>query len=218
MSRGLFITATGTSVGKTLVSACITRALMDSGKTTAYFKPVETGYLPEAGEADMIRRLTGCTEVYVGDTYALAASPHLAAREENRPVASEHLILKAQQLAREYDAVVVEGAGGLAVPLDDSGYTMANLASEIGFPLVIVADAGLGTLNHTLLTVQYARDAALPILGLVLNRYADSLMHRSNAETLAQLTGLPVLAILPELPEVTPERVRAIAAEHFHSI
>ncbi len=200
---GLFVTGTGTEVGKTVVAAAIARTLAAEGRRVAVFKPAVTG-LEEEGETDhaLLRRASGSSqsdEEIAPYRYDPPASPHLAAAQAGGEIDPERLRQAARTAAEGADAIVCEGVGGLLVPLSPT-YLVRDLAADLGYPLAIVAPPGLGTINHTLLTIESARAAGLEIAAVVLNPWPESPteIERSNRETIARLGQVEVRA-LPSL-------------------
>lgn len=209
MTRGIFVTGTGTEVGKTVVAASIARTLAGDGLKVAVFKPAVTG-LDEGVETDhaLLRRASGSAqsdEEIAPYRYGPPASPHLAATLAGEAIEPERLRQVAAAAAEGADAIVCEGVGGLLVPLS-ADYLVRDLACDLGYPLVVVAGPGLGTINHTLLTVEAARTAGLAIAAIVLNPWPDepTEIERSNRETLASLAGAQVLT-LPRIDLDDPE-------------
>lgn len=200
---GIFVTGTGTEVGKTVVAAVVARTLAAEGKRVAVFKPAVTG-LEEEGEADhaLLRRASGSEqsdEEIAPYRYDPPASPHLAAQLAAEEIEPERLREAARAAAGGAEAIVCEGVGGLLVPLSPS-YLVRDLAADLDYPLAIVASPGLGTINHTLLTVEAARSAGLEVAAIVLNPWPvePTAIERSNRETIAALSGVPVL-VLPQI-------------------
>lgn len=209
MAQGVFVTGTGTEVGKTVVAATIARTLAGEGQRVAVFKPAVTG-LDEGVETDheLLRRASGSDQIdeeIAPYRYGPPASPHLAAALAGEEIDPERLRRAAATAAEGSDAIVCEGVGGLLVPLSPD-YLVRDLAADLGYPLVVVAGPGLGTINHTLLTVEAARAAGLEVAAVVLNPWPDdpSEIERSNRETIASLAGVPILT-LPQLDLATPE-------------
>lgn len=206
--RGIFVTGTGTEVGKTVVAAAIARTLADEGQRVAVFKPAVTG-LDEGVETDheLLRRASGSSqsdEEIAPYRYGPPASPHLAAAMAGEEIDPERLRHAAAAAAAGAEAIVCEGVGGLLVPLS-SDYLVRDLAADLGHPLVVVAGPGLGTINHTLLTVEAARAAGLEVAAIVLNPWPQdpSEIERSNLETISALSEAPVLT-LPQLDLADP--------------
>lgn len=209
MATGVFVTGTGTEVGKTVVAATIARTLASEGKRVAVFKPAVTG-LDEGVETDhaLLRRASGSTqsdEEIAPYRYGPPASPHLAAALAGEEIEPERLRQAAAAAAEGADAIVCEGVGGLLVPLSP-GYLVRDLAADLGYPLVVVASPGLGTINHTLLTVEAGRSAGLEVAAIVLNPWPEepTEIERSNKETIAELAGAPVLT-LPQIDLSDPD-------------
>jgi dethiobiotin synthetase len=201
--EGIFVTGTGTDVGKTVVAAVIARTLAAGGRRVAVFKPALTG-LDDPGEPDhdLLRRAAGseqAEDLIAPYRYGPAASPHLAAELAGETIDPALLLETARRAAGEADALVCEGVGGLLVPLAGE-YLVRNLARDLGLPLAIAASPGLGTINHTLLTIESARAAGLEVRLVVLTPWpaAPSRVERSNLETIAALGKVDVRT-LPEL-------------------
>jgi len=186
--RGVFVTATDTGVGKTFLSGAIAAQLRAEGLRVGVAKPVLTG-LDDPGPHD--HELLGATPAY---TFRPAVSPHLAAELAGTTLDPEALLANARAAAEGNDAVVVEGVGGLLVPLAE-GFDVRDLAVGLGLPVVVAARPGLGTINHTLLTLEVARAAALDVRAVVLTPWPDapSVMERSNRDTLARAAAVHVL-------------------------
>ena len=200
MAQGVFVTGTGTEVGKSVVAATLARTLAGEGRRVAVFKPAVTG-LDEGVETDheLLRRASGSSqsdEEIAPYRYGPPASPHLAAALAGEEIEPERLRHAAATAAEGAEAIVCEGVGGLLVPLSP-GYLVRDLAADLGYPLVVVAGPGLGTINHTLLTVEAARAAGLEVAMVVLNPWPGdpSEIERSNRETIASLAEIPVQAL-----------------------
>lgn len=199
----MFVTGTSTEVGKTVVAAVIARTLAEEGKGVAVFKPAVTG-LEEEVETDhaLLRRASGSQQSdkqIAPYRYQPPASPHLAAALAGEQINPERLRRTASAAAAEADAIICEGVGGLLVPLTPA-YLVRDLAADLGYPLVIVASPGLGTINHTLLTLGSARAAGLKVAAVVLNPWPEepTEIERDNRETIAGLGKVRVEA-LPRL-------------------
>jgi dethiobiotin synthetase len=209
--RGCFVTGTDTGVGKTVVAAAIVATLHARGVPVRALKPIITG-LDEPTRPDwphdhelLARVGGGSPEDATVFSYGPAVSPHLAEELTGRRVDPEKLRAAVSRAAHGDDVLVVEGVGGLLVPLAD-GYDVRQLAGDVGLPLVIAARAGLGTINHTLLTLEAAGKANLAVAGVVLTPWpeAPSRLEFSNRETIERLGEVPV-ATLPYISRPTPE-------------
>ena len=201
--RGVFVTGTDTGVGKTVVAAALAAALRVLGERVATLKPVLTGtdepsdpVWPPDDELLAAR---------VARRFGPPVSPHLAAELAGAPIDPAELIALARKAAGKADVVVVEGIGGILVPITP-GYLVRDYARELGLPLVVAARPGLGTINHTLLTLEAARAVSLDVRVVVLTPWPDqpSLMERSNHETIERLGAVRVLT-LPRLPHPDPD-------------
>lgn len=200
---GVFVTGTGTEVGKTVVAAVIAHTLAAEGRRVAVFKPAVTG-LDEEGETDheLLRRASGSTQSdaeIAPYRYGPPASPHLAAALAGEEIDPGRLREAARAAAAGAGALVCEGVGGLLVPLSPT-YVVRDLAADLGYPLVIAASPGLGTINHTLLTIEAARAAGLEVALVVLTPWPEqpSEIERSNRDTIADLGAVAVQA-LPQI-------------------
>lgn len=209
-TSGIFVTGTGTEVGKTVVAAAIARTLANEGKRVAVFKPAVTG-LDEGGEADheLLRRAAGSDqsdEQLAPYRYGPPMSPHLAAELAGEEIEPARLLAGARAAAADADALVCEGVGGLLVPLT-TGYLVRDFAADLGLPAVIAASPSLGTINHTLLTIEAARGAGLDVRKVVLTPWPakPTAVEESNRKTIAALSEIGVVA-LPLLDLTDPKR------------
>ena len=214
MSKGIYIIGTDTEVGKTVVSAGLMHLLLAEKHPSAYFKPVASGAViingvTEAIDAVFVRTASGFIEERENITpfvFKNEMAPHLASRLEQMPIDVDLIKDRLQYLKGRYEWIIAEGAGGLAVPLNDEGYMQSDLVRELGFSCLLVARAGLGTINHTLLTMHFARSVGLKIKGIIINNSARSLLERDNVETIAKLAGVPAIITLPALTGVDTEK------------
>jgi len=205
--RGLFVTGTDTGVGKTVLAAAVCAALVARGEHVAAFKPAVTGLDEEPGEwphdHELLASVTGQAPSEVSpNRFGPPASPHLAAELAGRLLDPAGLVSAARAAAEGADAIVGEGVGGLLVPLT-AGYSVRDLCSDIGLPLLVAARPGLGTINHTLLTVEAARAGGLDVAAVVLTPWPDqpSRVEQSNRRAIEQATGLPVHGLACTTPD-----------------
>jgi len=211
--RGLFVTGTGTGVGKTIVSAALLAAMRDAGERVRAHKPVVTGLAEPPGawppDHELLGLAAGMTPEEVAPLrFGPAVSPHLAGSLANEPIDTVALVERAKATASAGETLIVEGVGGLLVPLADD-FTVRDLAVELALPLLIAASPGLGTINHTLLTIEIARAAQLDVAAVVLTPWPSepSPMERSNRETIARLGAIEVAT----LDEIVNRDTRSLA-------
>jgi dethiobiotin synthetase len=217
--RGLFVTGTDTAAGKTVVTAAMVAALRAQGQPVRVLKPVITGLDDPPGspwphDHQVLAAAAGgdADEVAILG-YGPAVSPHLAAELSGCQLDPGALVAEILSRCDEHEILVVEGAGGLLVPLRGS-YDMRSLALDLDLPLVIAARPGLGTINHTLLTVEAARRAGLDVLGAVLTPWpaSPSVMEESNRATIAALGEVEVSVLAP-IDRPDPELLAAAGQE-----
>lgn len=217
--RGVFVTGTDTGVGKTLFSAALLLRLKEAGIAAAACKPVSAGCRREDGrlvnaDAELLAwaaPLGRPLEIVNPVALEPAIAPHLAAREAGVPLEVASLVAACQRAAAGADFLVVEGAGGWRVPLG-TGASMADLARELGFPVVLVAGMKLGCLNHAILAADAIERDGLALGGWVANALASRMDRlEENTATLAEILRCPLLAEIPPL-DATGDRSLASAA------
>lgn len=224
--NGYFITGTDTDVGKTLATAALLRAFLDAGHQAVALKPVQTGCPQQDGQlvAEDPAVYARFAEPYFPNGYpeaccrkfVPACSPHLAAEMAGEALAPDDLADKVEALAQCYDTVLVEGAGGAAVPLGD-GRTMLDLMQRLDLPVIVVADNRLGVVNHALMTVEVLRGHGLDVAGVVMTNTTppaddDENLRHDNVKTIAELGDVPILADIPHLKGAPVAEVTAHAA------
>jgi dethiobiotin synthetase len=202
--RGLFVTGTDTGVGKSVVAASLCAALAARGERVAAFKPVVTGLDDAPGEFGRDHELLA-SAANAGQTpdevapyrFGPPLSPHLAAELAGERIEPARLV----EAARAHDLLVCEGVGGLLVPIT-TGYLVRDLAIDLELPVLVAARTGLGTINHTLLTVEAARTAGLQVVGIVMTPWPDkpAEIERSNRETVERLARVRVSGLPPTSP------------------
>ncbi|MEV7452137.1 MULTISPECIES: dethiobiotin synthase [Streptomyces] len=197
----LMVTGTGTEVGKTVTTAAVAAAALASGRTVAVLKAAQTGVGPdEDGDAAEVARLAGPVTTAELARYPEPLAPATAARRAGRaPVRPAEIAEAAAKLAAEHDLVLVEGAGGLLVRFDEAGGTLADAAELLAAPVLVVASAGLGTLNTTELTARELRRRRLDLLGVVIGSWPGEpdLASRCNVADLPEVSGAPLLGAVP---------------------
>ncbi|AZQ74653.1 MULTISPECIES: dethiobiotin synthase [Streptomyces] len=198
----LVVTGTGTEVGKTVVTAAVAAAALAAGRSVAVLKPAQTGVaVNEPGDVAEVLRLAGpVTGVELG-RFPEPLAPATAARRAGlAPVRPAEIVRAARELALTHDLVLIEGAGGLLVRLDEEGSTLADVAGLLDAPVLVVAQAGLGTLNVTTLTAEALAARGLRRAGVVIGSWpaAPDLAMRCNLPELPEAAGAALLGALPE--------------------
>lgn len=206
MAKKIFITATGTDIGKTYVSALIVKRMRDAGLNCGYYKPVLSGVVEKNGklvESDcnyVVKTANIPTSADDCVTYwwKEAVSPHLATKRAGQEINISKIKADFEAKNKEYNYLLTEGAGGITCPLrleNGEKYLLKDLIKELGTSIIIVADAGLGTINSTLLTVEYARANDINIAGIILNNWnPNSFMQQDNLKQVEYLTGVNIVA------------------------
>ncbi len=189
--RAVLITGTDTGVGKTYVTYNIARFLKGKGIRVGCFKPVETHVRGTPQDGSLLAEATGQpVDEVVPVRFSLPLSPYAAQMEEGREVDLEELRDRFLELRSKYEVLLVEGAGGIAVPIR-KGYTYGDLALDWELDVLIVGRAGLGTLNHTYLTWFYAVSKGLNVIGIVLNGFTgEDVSERTNPRIVEEMTGI----------------------------
>lgn len=231
-AAGFFVTGTDTGIGKTLVAGALLVALRERGLNAAPMKPVQTGAVLRGGRLvspdlefclrvgalrpapDVRRHMAPCL-------FRDACSPHLAASRARRPIVLSRLTHSFRALSRAFDSVVVEGAGGLLAPLGERLF-MADLIKALKLPAVLVARPGLGTLNHTLLSLEGLRLRGVPVAAVVLSGCArrPGIIEKDNVLALRRLAGATPVLPFPRLgaADRRPERFKAVACRVFKQL
>lgn len=207
MGRGYFITGTDTGVGKTIVAGGLAALYKNKGLDVGVMKPIATGCKKVnnaliSDDAIFLKR-----SAEVDDEYGLInpvsleqpLAPTVAARLSNTRIDLEKIRMDYDSLCERHEYLIVEGIGGLLVPID-AYYFVVDLANEMELPLIIVCRPNVGTINHTLLTVSYAREHGLDVKGIIINESTencDDVVKKTNADEIKRLTNLPVLGMIP---------------------
>ena len=207
MSKGYFVTATGTDVGKTFVTALLVKKWRDSGIDAGYYKAALSGAELRdgkwvAGDADYVKNIANLSdtqEQLVSYVYKEAVSPHLAARKEGNPVEIAKVQADFEAACARHEFIFAEGSGGIICPIryDDQKVFLEDIIKTVNLPILVVTTAALGSINACVLTVEYARSRGLDIRGLIVNRYGSSgnlEMEDDNIRMMQDLTGLEILA------------------------
>lgn len=206
MSKGLFITGTGTDLGKTYIAGLIVKKLADAKQSAAYYKAAMSGndrrtdgsLIP--GDALFVQKTAGISqplEEMCPYVYEHAYSPHLASRIEGHPVQMDVVKAGYYKVCSAYDFVTMEGSGGILCPIcfDEAKIQLEDVIRELHLPSILIADAGLGTINSVVLTVEYMKAKNLPVKGIIYNHYhGNDVMEDDNIFMCEYMTGLPTLA------------------------
>jgi dethiobiotin synthetase len=212
---GIFVTGTDTGVGKTVVAGALAGALRSRGLDVGVMKPVQTGAVrtpagwvaPDARCLAAAARVEDPMELICPVRLEAPLAPSVAADLEGTPVSVTRILDACRELRGRHRWLIVEGAGGLCVPIRDD-YLMSDLARDMELPLLVVARPSLGTINHTLLTLRYAQSAGLPVLGIVIGDYPPEpgLAERTSPAVIERLAGVKVLGMVNHDPGVDSDR------------
>ncbi|MEW9080682.1 dethiobiotin synthase [Terrisporobacter glycolicus] len=209
MNKGVFITGTSTDVGKTYVSSLIVKNLRENNVNCGYFKGALSGaYLEDnelipgdAKEVCIRSNLNYNPKDLVSYIFKEPVSPHLAAKINNEFIESNKIKADFDKISKNYDFMVVEGCGGIICPLrfDDKKIMLTDIIKLLNLPIIIVADGGLGTINDTVLTAEYAKSQGFSIIGIILNNYDENnMIHIDNKKMIEDLTNIPVIVCVKE--------------------
>lgn len=236
MSKGVFITGTDTGVGKTVVSAVIIRALIKKGIKVGAMKPMETGCIKtENREQGTEERLLPSDGMFLKEMAEMEDSidlvtpirfeyplaPMVASDLEKKPVDIDKALKAYKTLSKKYEFMVVEGVGGLLVPLtlrqgigtsNSSVYFLSDLINDLGLPILIVARPTLGTINHTLLTIREAKRCGIKVNGVIINYSSqpeDNIIEKTNPDVLKKLSPVPVIGIVPYIKDINKHNIES---------
>ena len=206
MSKALFVTGTGTDTGKTYITGLIVKKLQEAQKNPAYYKAAMSGNdrRPDGtlipGDALAVQTMSGIDQSLTSMcpyVYEHAYSPHLASRLEGNPVVMDIVTHGFADVAADYDYVTVEGSGGILCPIcfDEARIQLEDVVKELHLSSILIADAGLGTINSVVLTAKYMKTHGLPLKGIIFNHYhPGDVMEDDNIFMCEHMTGLPTLA------------------------
>lgn len=237
MTKGFFITGTDTGVGKTIITAAIVKATRLLGLKACAMKPIETGCKTAAGgqqpeavtgkkkslipsDGTFLRNIAGADEsldMVTPVRFEKPLAPMAASEIEGVAVDLKKIRKAFLDLAEKYDALVIEGIGGLLVPIMKD-YFVIELAAEFGFPLIVVARPGLGTINHTLLTVNYAVKEGLDVAGIIINysRPPDGgPAEATNTDIIKQISRMPIIGVFPYLKDMGSRTIEKAAEKNL---
>lgn len=223
MTRYFWVAGTDTNVGKTLVTTYFMRYFQEIGKKVTPYKPVQTGMITEGP-----RQYYGDTAFYQSfseeplaaehlNSYSFKepASPHYSARLEGAVIEEEVILQHIKQLKSLYDYVICEGAGGLYVPINEQrNYHFLDLMKQSELPVILVARTTLGTINHTMLSIEVLKMNEIPVAGIVFNAFEGTELERDNMETIKGITGYPSL-VIPKLKNLSELKTISIESTQF---
>ena len=218
MAKSIFITATGTDIGKTYISGLIAKNIKDKGFDIGYYKAALSGsHNMTDSDAWYVKEKANLPDSYnemVSYTYKHAYSPHLAAQIEGNPPDIKIIKKAYKDISKKHDYMIVEGSGGIICPIrydDDKKIFLEDIIKELDIPSIIIADAGLGTINSTVLTIEYMRNKNLKINGVILNRFETANeMHDDNRKMIEEITGIDIIGVVINGILKLDERVKNI--------
>ena len=202
MTKSIFITGTDTDVGKTVITGCLANALLRKGKKVAVYKPVQCGNLLKSKikspDLALVKDLSGISADCLFNDYSFkfASSPHLAAELEHKKVNIDVIKNHYKEISKKFDYVLIEGAGGLLVPLMRN-YTVLDLIKDLSAPVLVVSRAGLGTINHTSLTINALKSRNIKIIGIVMNYFKGGKIEEDNKKIINQMGKIPIIGVVP---------------------
>lgn len=201
LAKGLFVTATGTDIGKTYVTALLLKKLNQEGISCGYYKAALSGAdninESDAGYVKQIAKLPQEDNTLLSYMYKTAVSPHLASQIEGNPVEISVVKKDFEKVTNMYDYVLVEGSGGIVCPIrydEQSKIMLEDIIKALNLTTIVVADAKLGTINSTVLTVSYLKSQNIIVQGIVVNNYENTLMEKDNIKMIEELCKVPVIA------------------------
>lgn len=209
MGKGIFIIGTDTDVGKTFVNGGITYKLKQDSYKVISYKPIQSGgTIPQ--DCKYVKEVCDLNNPYEEmNSYCLKeeVSPHLAARMESISIDKEKIVNHYKDLIDKYDYVIVEGAGGIVVPLIENEYFVYDLIKDLDIDVVIVARAGVGTINHTVLTNEFLKQKSIKAKGIIINQYDEKFYEDDNITAIENLTQLQVVGKLSKISNFTKENI-----------
>lgn len=210
--KTIFITGTDTEVGKSVFTAFLALDLQAKGKNIAICKPLQTG---DPKDTDNLKELTG-NKIPIYNTYSLKlpAAPSVAARDENTSIDIKKIISEIKVLENKYDVVIIEGIGGITVPLlPNRKYLVTDLINDLNYPTIVVARPNLGTINHTTLTLEFAKKENIDLLGFVISGYDENTTDtviKTAPEEIEKITKVKCLMKLSKLKEVNFDSINSL--------
>ena len=209
MANGLFVSGTGTDIGKTYVTGLLLKYIRDNGYNATYFKAALSGAIRDENNnlipGDAVEVLTMAnldenTDFLVPYIYETAVSPHLASQIEGNPVELSKVRSAYEEVSKKYDYIVMEGSGGIVCPIRYEGKDNKNnimledIIKFLDLDVILIADAGLGTINSIVTTVEYLKSKNIHVCGIIMNNYKDELMENDNIKMVEELCDVDVIA------------------------
>jgi dethiobiotin synthetase len=227
MAKGIFITGTDTGVGKTVIAGALAIALKGMGYSVGVMKPVETGCKKSGkrlipSDAIFLKKASGSRDsIDLINPYRFKTplAPAVASELEGVKIYISRILRSFKLLKKRHDIVIVEGAGGILVPIDKD-YFFLDLIRDMGIPIIIVARPGLGTINHTLLTIRCAHEYGVPVIGFIINHAKNSRpdpSEKTNPLVIKRLSNVPLIGNFPFIPKLknNPKGLNTIAIKNY---
>lgn len=229
MTKSIYIVGTDTDIGKTLITASMIYLLRKKGYNTCYYKAALSGAEVQEktlipGDTKFVCELSGIQEKYedlTGYIYKTAVSPLLASKVENNPIDIQIIKSKYEKLKNRYDYIICEGSGGIICPittLKDRIYNLDDLIKDMNMDVILAASAELGTINHTVLTVEYLKNVGIDIKGIIINKYENTQLCNDNINMIKAMTGIDILGVMPLIQEKEDgfhEKLKQLSEEVF---
>lgn len=209
--KGFFVAGTDTDVGKTFVSSLLVQALKSIDIDPYYFKPVASG---GTVDIDAVRKFGEMDETSSDCpiVFETPCSPHLASELEERPIDKNIILQSCLEVLENKDFPLIEGAGGTIVPILRSGFDLHDLMLELDLPVILVTKTGVGTINHTMLTLEFMKMIGIKVAGIVFNGYEAGPYEIDNIKLIHSRCHLPILGVIPKLDtEPTTEIMKQLA-------
>ncbi|WP_413374873.1 dethiobiotin synthase [Alkalihalobacillus sp. 1P02AB] len=218
--RGIFVTGTDTGVGKTVISSGIAAVLKEEGIDIGVFKPMLSGINRSNPMSDTawLKRMSNTSltlEEITPFQFEKPLAPAIAQELEGTNIKLEDIIKNWKQIRKKHNYFIIEGAGGIAVPLGQ-GFLVSDLIKALDLPVLIVARSQLGTINHTFLTIEYAKRLGLSVIGVIINGMNDNpnLFEDRNPLLLKQMSNIPILGITPKITDLTDESIKSLVKKY----
>lgn len=219
--KGFFITGTDTDVGKTIVASGLSSVLHEKGYDVGVFKPCLSGISREDEKSDTrnlkeMSKTNLSLEEITPFSFKEPLAPYVAAKREGREIFLQDVFNHWEIIRKKHEFFIVEGAGGITVPLGKD-FSVIDLCKALQLPVIIVARTNLGTVNHIILTVDYAKRHGLQIAGIILNGMSKNphISERTNPELIAEFIDVPILGIIPKLENVTGNKISNAIKKHI---